>query len=67
MIKVNAILITIIDVIGKKNNEFSFSMRMSPGNLPNQLINQGAKLMAIPSISRPIPTIMNAFPEFIQI
>ena len=64
MIKVNIILTIIIDVIGKKNNEFSFSIRMSPGNLPNQLISQGAKLIISPNIRKPMPTMMNIFPVF---
>ncbi len=67
MIKVNIMLTAIIDVIGKKKNEFSFSTRMSPGNLPNQLMSQGAKLMTSPSIRKPIPTMMKSLPVFIQI
>jgi hypothetical protein len=41
-------MITIIDVIGKKKKLFLFSIRMSPGNFPNQLTNQGAYISARP-------------------
>ena len=39
---VRIILIITIDVIGIKILVRSVSMRMSPGNLPNQFISQGA-------------------------
>ncbi len=36
------ILMAIDEVIGINIDLFSSSMRMSPGNFPNQLTNQGA-------------------------
>jgi hypothetical protein len=40
---VSAMLIRIMDVIGMKTRLRSLDILISPGSLPNQLINQGAK------------------------
>lgn len=52
-------LIMIIEVIGKKTLLFSFSIRISPGNFPNQLNNPGKKYKRMPAATRIIPAIIN--------
>ena len=61
-INVNNKLITIIEVIGKKIELCSFLICISPGNLPNQLINEGAKDRVIPAIKIKPPNIIRIFP-----
>jgi len=57
----NTILIIIIDVRGIKIELRSFSMRMSPGNFPNQLNKPGEKCKIAPITNKTVPTIIIHF------
>jgi len=59
MIIVRTILTIIIDVIGIKTLLFSFSIRISPGSFPNQLISADAKYRISPIAINIIPPTIN--------
>jgi len=48
------------EVIGKNTLIFPLSTLISPGNLPNQLINQGVNLRIKPMIINTIPILISA-------
>jgi hypothetical protein len=59
-------LTTIIEVMGTKIRLLEFWILISPGNLPNQLISQGAYLKIKPSKTMPRPNVMSSLPVSIK-
>ena len=58
MSTVSRMLSTTIDVMGIKILLRSVSILISPGNLPNQLISQGAKCRAVPMATNTSPAVI---------
>lgn len=59
MIKLTTMLTISMEVMGINSLPRSVSIRISPGNFPNQFSNQGAKCNVAPIMSNVAPAIIN--------